>query len=208
MTATLDTVFGTPAVDSILVPDLAIGLRNNCQSGSWTLGDTPAGAKLHCSILKFSKFFGDLGSTTNELWGQLWIVAEPGSSEDIPLECLMVSYIKTRSLGSFNELIAKLKGKKDKKGEKINPAKGVFHPNYIKHSKGLPDGSTATYYSLEWHWRDRGENDNSIEKLSACLDHDFLDINGTKKMRCLDGLSASEVQSIISGNQPLLEPNF
>ncbi|NEQ35888.1 MAG: hypothetical protein F6K40_06140 [Okeania sp. SIO3I5] len=77
----MDAVFGLPATNSILVPDLAIGIRNNCQSGCWTLGETPVGNKLHCSILKFSKFHGDLGSTSNKLWGQLFLVAEPGSSE-------------------------------------------------------------------------------------------------------------------------------
>lgn len=193
MTTTLN-VFGEVAEDSILVPDLAIGLRNNCQAGTWSLGDTPAGSKLHCSILKFSKYFGDLGSTTNTLWGQLFLVSEPGSNEDIPDNCVMVSYVKTRSLSDFNRLIIQLQSKG------INPALGVFCPRYIKHSKGLADGTTANYYSLEWHWRDRSEDDNPIEKLSDCLEFSdkLIDCIGTSKMRCLDGLPASEVQALIS----------
>ena len=190
-------VFGEVAENSILVPDLAIGLRNNCQGGVWTLGDSPAGGKLHCSILKFSKWFGDLGSTSNELWGQIFLVAEPGSSEDIPNNCVMVSYIKTRSLSDFNRLIVQLQSRG------INPALGVFAPKYIKHSKSLQDEKTAVYYSLEWHWRERTEEDNSIEKLSECLqfsDH-LIDCRGTAKMQCLDGLSAPEIQQILSVRQ-------
>ncbi|NEQ35887.1 MAG: hypothetical protein F6K40_06135 [Okeania sp. SIO3I5] len=116
----------------------------------------------------------------------------------------MVSYIKTRSLDDFNRLIVQLQSKG------VNPAIGVFCPKYIKHSKGLSDGSTANYYSLEWHWRERTEDDDSIEKLSDCLKFSdrLIDINSTSKMQCLDGLSAPEVQKIISASQHLLEPNF
>ena len=191
----LDQVFGTPAVDSIIIPDFALGLRNNCQMGCWTLGDDPVGNKCEFSILKFSKLFGDLGNTTNALWGQIWLVVESGSSEDIPDNVVLVSYIKTRSLGSFTQLIVRLQSKR------INPATGVFCPKYIKHSKGLPDGSTANYYSLEWHWRERTDNDKPIQKLSDCLLHSdsFVDPTGTANMVCLDGLTATEIQSIISG---------
>ena len=191
----IDTVFGTPAIDSIIIPDFALGLRNNCQNGQWALGDDPVGNKCQFSILKFSKFFGDLGATTKTLWGQIWLVVESGSSEDIPDNVVFVTYIKTRSLGSFNQLIVKLQSKG------INPATRVFCPKYIKHAKGLPDGSTANYYSLEWHWRERTDEDNTIEKLSDCLLHadSFVDPTGTANMICLDGLGAGEIQAIISG---------
>ena len=63
----LDAVFGTLAIDSIIIPEFALGLRNNCQMGCWTLGDEPVGNKCEFSILKFSKLFGDLGNTTNTL---------------------------------------------------------------------------------------------------------------------------------------------
>ena len=191
----LDQVFGTPAVDSIIIPDFALNLRANCQRGCWTLGSEPAGDKCVLSILKFGKFFGDLGATTNTLWGQIWLVAENGSSDDIPDNVVLVSYIKTRSLGSFNQLIVRLQSKG------INPATGVFCPKYINHTKGLPDGTTANYFSLEWHWRERTENDKPIQKLSDCLLHadSFVDPTGTANMQCLDGLTASEIQAIISG---------
>ena len=191
----LDTVFGTPAIGSIIIPDVALGLRNNCQRGQWTLGDTPVGDECELSIIKFSKFFGGLGNTTNTLWGQIWLVAESGSSKKIPKNAVMVTYIKTRSLGSFNQIIVQLQS------EGINPATGVFCPKYINHTKGLPDGSTASYYSLEWHWRERTDEDNPLEKLSDCLLHtdSLVDLTGTANMICLDGLGATEIQAIISG---------
>lgn len=202
-------VFGEVAVDSILVPEMAINLRNNCQSGMWTLGDDPVGNKLCCSILKFSKFFGTLGATTDTLWGQVWMVVEQGSSEEIPSNCVMCTYIKTRSLTSFNNLIVKLQA------GGVNPALGIFKPEFIRHSGQKPDASgevkAITYYSLDWKWVERYETGHSIEKLSVCLDHidRFVDPQGTAKMRCLDGLAASEVQAIISGErQHLLDGNF
>lgn len=191
----IETVFGTPPIDSIIISDFALNLRANCQRGCWTLGDDPVGNKCEFSILKFSKLFGDLGATNKTLWGQIWLVVESGSCEDIPDNVVLVTYIKTRSLGSFNQLIVKLQSKG------INPATGVFCPKYINHTKGLPDGSTANYYSLEWHWRERTDEDNTIGKLSDCLLHadSFVDPTGTANMVCLDGLKASEIQAIMSG---------
>lgn len=192
----LDQVFGTPAIDAIQVPDLLpIPIRNDCGGGYWKSGDKMLGDEFQFSIIKFSKFFGGLGNTTNTLWGQIWLVAESGSSEKITKNTVMVTYIKTRSLGDFNRLIVQLQS------EGINPATGVFCPKFIRHSKGLPDGSTATYYSLEWEWRNRTDKDNPVEKLSNCLIHSdkFVDLIGTANMVCLDGLEAGEIQAIISG---------
>ena len=66
------SVFGVKPKGSILVPEIPIGARNNCQNGKWCVGDNEYGSKLSMTILKFSKFFGSLGQTSNTLWGQIW----------------------------------------------------------------------------------------------------------------------------------------
>ncbi|MDJ0554372.1 MAG: hypothetical protein QNJ68_08035, partial [Microcoleaceae cyanobacterium MO_207.B10] len=109
MTTTTLNIFGTKPQDAILVADNIPNLRCNCQEGQWKISDEALGNKLECSILKFSKYHGTLGQTTNTIWGQLFFVAEnSGSSSDIYRECLMVTYQKTRSLSSFLNLITKL----------------------------------------------------------------------------------------------------
>lgn len=66
------SVFGVKPDQAIIVPELPLAVRNNCQSGKWTIGDNEYGSKLGMTILKFSKFFGSLGQTKNTIWGQLW----------------------------------------------------------------------------------------------------------------------------------------
>ncbi|NES64223.1 MAG: hypothetical protein F6K24_02610 [Okeania sp. SIO2D1] len=209
MTTTLN-IFGTKPKDAILVADNIPNLRCNCQEGQWKIGDEALGNKLECSILKFSKYYGTLGQTTNTIWGQLYFVAEnSGSSSDIYRECLMVTYQKTRSLSSFLNLITKLQC------QGVEAAEGVFIASFIKHSGQKPDDNgivkPINYYSVDWNWRERTEEDNSINQLVGALGEidKFIDLEGTAKMTCLDGLAAAEVQQIISGqNQPLLDGNF
>ncbi len=208
MTTTLN-IFGTKPKDAILVADNIPNLRCNCQEGQWKIGDEALGNKLECSILKFSKYHGSLGQTSNTLWGQFFFVAEDyGTSPDIYRECVFVTYQKTRSLSSLLSLITKIQCKG------IEAAEGVFVAEFVKRSGQKPDENGVvkpiSYYSIDWSWRERGAQDNTIEQLVAALDYSekFIDFEGTSKMQCLDGLTASEVQSIISGSQKLLEPNF
>ncbi|NET30211.1 hypothetical protein [Okeania sp. SIO1I7] len=201
MTTTLN-VFGTKPQNAILVADDIPNLRCNCQEGQWKLGDEALGNKLECSILKFSKWFGTLGQTKDTLWGQIFMIAEnSGTSPEIFRECLMVTYQKTRSLSSFLNLVTKLQC------QGVEAAEGVFIASFKKHSGQKPDDTGVVkpinYYSIEWSWRERAKEDNSIEQLCATLDDSgkFVDPQSTGKMQCLDGLSAPEIQQIISGER-------
>lgn len=196
-------VFGTKPQNAILVADDIPNLRCNCLEGQWKLGDEALGNKLECSILKFSKWFGTLGQTKNILWGQIFMIAEnSGTSPDIFRECLLVTYQKKRSLSSFLNLITKLQC------QGVEPAEGVFIASFIKRSGQKPDDTgvvkAINYYSIEWSWRERTKEDNSIIKLCATLGEGsdkFIDPQSTAKMQCLDSLPASKVQQIISKKQ-------
>ena len=137
------SVFGVKPDNAIIVPELPLTVRNNCQSGKWTIGDNEYGSKVGMTILKFSKFFGSLGQTINTIWGQLWFVAESG---ELPQNVLMVTYVKGRSLRDFNRLVASVQS------QGIEPAEGIFIPEFIKHSGQKPDDSGVikpiNYYSL------------------------------------------------------------
>jgi hypothetical protein len=142
------SVFGAKPENAILVPEMPIAVRNNCQSGQWAIGDTDYGSKCSMTILKFSKYFGNLGQTENALWGQLWFVAESG---DLPRGVVMVTYIKSRSLNDFNRLVTTIQAKG------IEPATGIFIPEFSKHTGQKADDSGVVkpinYYSLKWTWQ-------------------------------------------------------
>ena len=191
------SVFGTKEKNTILVPEMPIAVRNNCQSGKWTIGDEEYGSKCSMTILKFSKFFGSLGQTKNSLWGQIWFVAESG---DLPTGVVMVTYIKSRSLSDFNRLVASIQS------QGIEPATGIFIPEFSKHSGQKPDEQGVlkpiNYYSLKWSWMER-KDWSMVEQAAAVLADNsnlarMIDLEGTGQMVCLDHLSPHEIAGLIA----------
>lgn len=200
MTKTMEkptiSVFGSKPKEALLVPEIPIAVRNNCQSGQWAIGDTDYGAKCSMTILKFSKYFGSLGQTLNTLWGQLWFIAESG---ELPRGVVMVTYIKSRSLNDFNRLVATVQAKG------VEPATGIFTPDFQKHTGQKPDDNgivkPINYYSLKWNWQER--TDWAIIEQSAAVLSDpanlsrMIDLEGTQNMICLDNLPPTEVARLI-----------
>lgn len=190
-------VFGAKPKDALLVPEMPIAVRNNCQSGQWTIGDTDYGSKCSMTILKFSKFFGNLGQTEQTLWGQIWFVAESG---ELPKGVVMATYLKSRGLSDFNRLVTSVQARG------VEPATGIFVPNFIKHSGQKPDESgivkPINYYSLKWDWVERTDW-AVIDQASAVLADSsnqsrMMDLEGTRNMVCLDSLPPHEVACLMA----------
>ncbi|MCT7968971.1 hypothetical protein NG799_21910 [Laspinema sp. D1] len=191
------SVFGSKPEDALSVPEIPIGARNNCQAGKWTIGDEEYGSKVSMTIIKFSKFFGDLGQTKNTLWGQIWFVAESG---ELPHGVVMVTYIKNRSLNDFNRLVVSIQARG------VEPAEGIFVPEFIKHSGQKPDENGVikpiNYYSLKWDWIER-DNWDIVEQAAAVLSDPhslsrMIDLEGTRDMVCLDNLPPSEIATLMA----------
>jgi len=193
------SVFGAKPSNALLVPEIPIAVRNNCQSGQWAIGDTDYGSKCSITILKFAKFFGSLGQTTHTLWGQLWFVAETG---ELPQGVVMVTYIKNRTLNDFNRLVASVQSRG------VEPATGIFVPEFVKHSGQKPDDSGVVkpinYYSLKWSWMER-KDWAVIDQAAAVLSDSsnqsrMIDLEGTRAMICLDNLPAAQVASLMAAH--------
>jgi len=193
------SVFGAKPSNALLVPEIPIAVRNNCQSGQWAIGDTDYGSKCSITILKFAKFFGSLGQTSHTLWGQLWFVAETG---ELPQGVVMVTYIKNRSLNDFNRLVASVQSRG------VEPATGIFVPEFVKHSGQKPDDSGVVkpinYYSLKWSWMERKDwavIDQAAAVLSDTSNQSrMIDLEGTRAMICLDNLPAAQVASLMAAH--------
>lgn len=192
-------VFGAKPKEALLVPEIPIAVRNNCQAGQWRIGDTDYGSKCSMTILKFSKFFGALGQTQNTLWGQLWFVAESG---ELPQGVIMVTYIKGRSLNDFNRLVASVQARG------VEPATGIFVPEFVKNSGSKPDENgiikPISYYSLKWSWVER-QDWSVIDQAAAVLSDSsnlsrMIDLEGTKAMVCLDNLSPQEIACLMAAH--------
>lgn len=193
------SVFGAKQKEEILVPEMPIAVRNNCQSGKWAIGDEEYGSKCSMTIIKFSKFFGNLGQTQNTLWGQICFVAESG---ELPQGVVMVTYIKSRSLSDFNRLVASVQARG------VEPATGIFVPEFVRHSGQKPDETGVlkpiNYYSLKWSWVERTDW-TMLEQAAAILADSsnlsrMIDLEGTRQMIGLDNLSPHEVACLMAAH--------
>lgn len=197
------SVFGAKPKDAILVPNFPIAVRNNCQSGQWTIGDTDYGSKCSMTILKFSKFWGDLGQTLGATWGQVWFVAESG---ELPKGVVMVTYLKTQSLSDFNRLVTEVQAKG------VEPATGIFIPEFVKQSSSKPDATgvikPVNYYTLKWSWQERTDWTMVNQAAAVLADPSNLsrmtDMEGTRAMQCIDGLEQNELSYLLGNKAPTL----
>jgi hypothetical protein len=192
------SVFGTKPANEILVPEFPLGIRNDCQIGRWKIGDRPIDGDITMSIIKVARFFGDLGTTKATDWLQVWFIAESGN---LPPDTVMVTYLKTRSLGNFYFTITTLMAKG------IEPASGIFKPKFEKYSGNI-DGQNTSYYGLIWDWEPRSDPQRE-NKFVAVLDNielsmKMVDSIATKLMAPVDlhqALSPSPEDAL----QPVLD---
>jgi hypothetical protein len=187
------SVFGAKPADALLVPEMPIAVRNNCQTGRWMMGDTDCGSQCSMAIIKFSKFFGNLGKTSHTLWGQLWFVAESG---ELPKGTVMLTYIKTQSLRDFNRLIISVQSRG------IEPATGIFIPTFTKYN-----GEKGAYYALTWEWKERTDF-AIIHQAAAVLNNpqmrsNMYDLEGTRELLCLDNSSREEIKALMESKPAL-----
>jgi hypothetical protein len=120
----------------------------------------------------------------------------------------MVTYIKSRTLSDFNRLVASIQARG------VEPATGIFVPEFTKHSGQKPD-ETGTfkpinYYSLKWSWQER-TNWSVIEQAAAVLADEsnlsrMIDLEGTKSMVCLDNLSPHDIACLIAVHSQASDP--
>lgn len=182
-------VFGSKPINSIYLPDVPYGVRNDCQLGRWKVGDGDIkGTEIEVSIIKVSRYFGSLGKAKDKFWRQIWFIPAP-SCKTLPSNTVCVTYLKTRSINQFAAKIAELM-------EFGNPAEGIFIGGFEKHSNDL-----GNYYSVNWKWRERESLDEKqqLEVLSAFMNTQplLLDSDATQDMVCVDGIDVQELLLLV-----------
>lgn len=120
----------------------------------------------------------------------------------------MVTYIKSRTLSDFNRLVASIQARG------VEPATGIFVPEFTKHSGQKPDENGTfkpiNYYSLKWSWQER-TNWSVIEQAAAVLADEsnlsrMIDLEGIKSMVCLDNLSPHDIACLIAVHSQASDP--
>jgi hypothetical protein len=186
----LDSIFGTKPKDAIFLPSQPYQVRFNCKSGQLAISeDDFLGKEAEISVLKVSRWFGDLGKTRGAEWLQLFYVPAPGC-DILPSNTVCISYVKTRSLSQFQQVITRLLS------EGQNPATGVFKVSFVHHVNGERD-----YYSVKWEWRDRdGEAEaQQLEQIVGFMQGGpiLADPRAASGMVCIDGLTQEEIATLM-----------
>lgn len=180
-------VFGMAPQDAIFNPVTPFAIRLNCQAGQLALTETDfLGKEAEISIIKIGRYFGSLGKTSGSEWLQVFYVAAPGSNVIPAKDTVCVSYVKTRSLSRFNQLVTQLLGN----GQ--NPATGIFKISFEKHGGTNANGELTSYYSVNFDWRERkgAAEEKQLEKIAAFMADkpQIVDLNSTRGMINIEGL--------------------
>jgi hypothetical protein len=188
----LDSIFGVKPKGSIFLPSQPLSVRLDCKDGQLTLGeDSPLGKTAEISVLKVTRWFGDMGMTKGAEWLQIFYVGAP-QCDTLPKDTVCVSFLKTRSLGQFQRVITTLLA------AGTNPAKGIFGVSFADHVSGQ-----NRYKSVKFEYRERTEGE--MEQLQAI--GDFMAgnprlVDVRPGLQCIDGMSAEEIEFLVNGNAP------
>lgn len=188
----LDSIFGIKPKGAIFLPAQPFQIRYNCREGCLSLGeDDHLGKEAEISILKVSRYFGTIGMTADTEWLQIFYIGAPGC-EILPKDTVCCSYIKTRSLGQFQQVVTKLLAN----GQ--NPAKGIFSVSFVDHVSGQ-----NRYKSVKFEYRDRTESEmDQLQAIGEFMTGNPRIVDIRPGLQCLDSMSAEEVQFLLDGAVP------
>lgn len=200
------SVFGTRPIGAICLPDVPYSVRLNCKDGGIFVGGnedihrkSKSNEKIDISIIRVSKFFGDLGKTENVLWVQLFFIPAPSVDPAIlPPNTVCCSYIKKQSIAHLFNKVQQVMDERD-------PGMGIFTLSFTKES-----GENGVYYTLDFDWRERESEaeQKQLEAIAAFMSEyreQLIDIEGTRDMTCVDGWTARQLQGITAQPRELTE---
>lgn len=196
------SIFGTRPENAIYLPDVPFSVRLNCKDGGIFIGGnepkhrkTNPEDKIDISILKVSKFYGDLGKTQGALWIQIFFVPAPSvSAETLPPNTVCVTYIKKQSIAHLYSTVQSAMNHCD-------PGFGIFTVSFNRET-----GELGTYYSVDFAWRERNNDGEykQIEQIKSFLPQfgkQLIDIESTRNLTCVDGMTAEELALLMSEYQ-------
>lgn len=166
--------------DGFTWTDPPVFIKGNGQEGKFYIGDLPLGEKLQIIPLNYSEWFGDLGMTSQQTWGQLWFV--PVGSDCPVSGTVCVMYIKTGSLSEWRKKrqLWEITNKKlyqfaivDCKFEKqsfqrLNPENGA--------------SQTINYYTIKFDFQNLDSNVEEVKRLKAEIKEKGVSQNGLPEL--------------------------
>jgi hypothetical protein len=195
------SVFGVRPVDSISLPNIPYSVRLNCKLGGIFVGGqedihrrTKSTETVDIAIIKVAQYHGALGLDYVGQWLQIFFVPAPNVDPKVlPKNTVCVCYIKKQNIANLFTCVQDAMSDKD-------PGMGIFTIGFEKQA----GKDNSTYYTVNFKWRERSgaEEDKQLQQIFGFLatKPTLIDLEGTRAMQCLEGLSSEEVTAIISGS--------
>ncbi|MEM1392733.1 MAG: hypothetical protein AAGG00_05465 [Cyanobacteria bacterium P01_H01_bin.150] len=202
----------TPKNEGLVIPEMAVFLKNDCKGGNWTVGETEYDSKLEFLIIKFSRRVSEY-MDGRIAQGQIWLTPITG---DVPKGIVYYTLIKNSKSGRSGSLknlgcqlaIAQSQG--------YDPRELVWIPKFVKKAAAIKDENgvvqNASWYVLDWSFRVCNEEeekilDNTVAIMQSPEQMELLfDMDLEASSVCVDGMSQYEVLALLNQTSRIALP--
>lgn len=199
----------TFTTDTLIVPETAMNLRNDCKEGKWFLGETEYGSKLKFIALKFSRRiaideYGALAPGTP--LGQLWFVpiaaGESPNGQPLPTNVVYYTLIKNSNSGKSGSLINFGQKAVLAQSQGYDYREVVWTASFKKKSATI-DNEAVSYYVLDFEYSEADEAalkrvDQAVAVLESEEDMQKLfDPALEAATQCVDGLKPEAIAQLV-----------
>jgi hypothetical protein len=201
-----------PKNTGLIIPEMAVFLKNDCKEGKWMVGESDYGSKLEFLVVHFSRRVSEyIGGRIAQ--GQLWLTPVAG---DVPKGIVYYTLIKNSRSGRSGSLknfgcqvaIAQSQG--------YDPRELVWMPKFIKKSAAITneDGKSenASWYVIDWSWREcTTEEEKTLDNTVAIIQNPdqmelLFDMDLEATSISVDGMNQREILALLNQTSSMALP--
>lgn len=194
--------------DGFTWTDPPVVVKGNGQEGKFYIGDLPLGEKLRIIPLNYSEWFGDLGMTSQQTFGQLWFVPVGSDCQVSGTVCVM--YIKTGSLSEWRKK-RQLWEITNKKLYQFAIVDCKFEKQSFQRLNENGASQTINYYTIKFDFQNLDSNVEEVKRLKAEIKDKGVNQNGLPELYSshlyTDSVSTISMVPLTLKNAAPMEPN-
>ena len=202
----------TPKNEGLIIPEMAVFLKNDCKSGCWAVGETEYGSRLEFLVVSFNRRVSEyMGGRIPQ--GQIWLTPVTG---DVPKGIVYYTLIKNSKSGRSGSLknlgcqmaIAQSQG--------YDPRELVWAAKFVKKSAAIADENgviqNASWYVLDWSFREcTAEEEKILDNTVAIIQSPeqmelLFDMDLEASSVCVDGMSQREILGLLNQTSSISLP--
>ena len=202
----------TPKNTGLVIPEMAVFLKNDCKSGCWTIGETEYGSKLEFLIIHFSRRVSEY-MDGRIAQGQIWLTPIAGEIPDGIVYYTLIKNSRSGRSGSLKNFgcqvaIAQSQG--------YDPRELVWIPKFVKKSGAIEDENgvmqNASWYVLDWSWRPcKAEEEKILDNTVAIMQDSermqmLFDMDLEATSVCVDGMNQKEILALLNHTSSIALP--